>query len=144
MPAREFTAPKWRAPSVMGQEGLVHDIYRAGQMGLIFSIMRLVYRVDMRFLLGPSRGGKHLSLARQKMYYLAHCCYGISYTELGGLTQRDRTSISHGCQRIEDLRDDAGVDKSLFFIELALRMMTRSTLDQDNEAPSELKLLEKL
>ena len=144
MPAQEFTAPKWRASLLMGRNGLANDINRAGQMGLIFSVIKLVYRVDMGYLLGPSRGGKHLSLARQKMYYLAHCCCGISYTELGGLTRRDRTSIAHGCRRIEDLRDDVGVDKSLFFIELALGLMTRSTLNQENLASYEPKLLEKL
>ena len=144
MPAQEFTTPKWRASSLQSNKGPTNDIHRAGQMALIFSIIRLVYRVDMRYLLGPSLGGKHLSLARQEMYYLAHCCYGISYTELGRLTRRDRTSISHGCQRIEDLRDDVGVDKSLFFIELALLLMARSTRDQENVASFEPKLLEKL
>jgi chromosomal replication initiation ATPase DnaA len=52
--------------------------------------------------------------------YLAHVAFGLSFTDIGRLFARDRTTVAHACRLIEDLRDDSVMDQAIAFIELAL------------------------
>jgi chromosomal replication initiation ATPase DnaA len=64
--------------------------------------------------------GATVALARQTAMYLAHVTFGLSFSEIGHLFERDRTTVAHACQVIEDLRDDPTMDRALAFIEAAL------------------------
>lgn len=44
--------------------------------------------------------------ARQLAMYLVHTLLSRNYEEVGVLFDRDRTTVSHACARIEDQRED--------------------------------------
>ena len=59
--------------------------------------------------------------ARQMAMYLAHICYEWPLQRVGAAFGRDRSTASHACHLIEDLRDDRGFDEALNAIEACLR-----------------------
>ena len=61
-----------------------------------------------------------VALARQTAMYLAHVTFGLTYSEVGQLFSRDRTTVAHACSTIEDLRDDPTVDRTLSVLESTL------------------------
>jgi Bacterial dnaA protein helix-turn-helix len=61
-----------------------------------------------------------VAFARQVAMYLAHTGGGISFSEVGRLFARDRTTVAHACALVEDMRDDPAFDRCLAFLELAL------------------------
>lgn len=93
---------------------------RQGQFNLVAAYVHATRQVRPEYLLGPSRGSRHLSQARQELYYLSHVGFGLSFTQIGDLTTRDRTSVAHGVRQVEDSRDDPQRDRALHFAEAAL------------------------
>jgi chromosomal replication initiation ATPase DnaA len=69
-----------------------------------------------------TRGGPVSALARQVAMYLAHVHGGLSYTEIGRLFARDRTTVAHACCVIEDRREDAAFDRAIGLLESVLHM----------------------
>ena len=63
-----------------------------------------------------------ISRTRQTAMYLAHVVFGLSYTDVGKLFSRDRTTVAHACGAVEEWRDDPAVDRALTTLEEALRM----------------------
>ncbi|WP_224701702.1 helix-turn-helix domain-containing protein [Devosia aquimaris] len=61
-------------------------------------------------LVHPSRCRRATARARQLAMYLSHVVMGHSLTEIARAFGRDRTTVSHACALIEDLRDDPGFD----------------------------------
>jgi chromosomal replication initiation ATPase DnaA len=61
------------------------------------------------------------ALARQIVIYLAHTIWGWSLARAAASFGRDRTTASHACRRVEDLRDDAGFDARLQRLENCVR-----------------------
>jgi len=61
-----------------------------------------------------------ISLARQMAMYLAHVAFRLSFTQVGQLFGRDRTTVAHACGVIEDLRDDQIIDRALTVLTTAL------------------------
>lgn len=54
---------------------------------------------------------------RQVAMYVCHVVLGLSLTDIGRAFGRDRTTVSHACQVVEDRRDDAGYDAFVSAIE---------------------------
>lgn len=52
--------------------------------------------------------------------YLAHTGLGYTMSEVGHLFSRDRTTVAHACQVIEDRRDDPMFDHTLDLLEWAM------------------------
>ncbi len=52
--------------------------------------------------------------------YLAHVAFRLSFTQVGNLFGRDRTTVAHACGVIEDLRDDEHLDRALTVLAGAL------------------------
>jgi chromosomal replication initiation ATPase DnaA len=65
----------------------------------------------------PSRCAADVAFARQCAMYLAHVGLGLSYSEIGRLFRRDRTTAAHACRLVEDRRDDPLLDRILQMIE---------------------------
>jgi chromosomal replication initiation ATPase DnaA len=61
------------------------------------------------------------ALARQIAMYLAHTVFSWSMSRVGAAFDRDRTTASHACHRVEDLRDDAQFDSLLLKLESCAR-----------------------
>lgn len=53
------------------------------------------FLVHVSDLLGPTRGSPRVALARQHLMK-AFFMKGMNYTKIGGLLERDRTTVSHG------------------------------------------------
>jgi hypothetical protein len=73
-------------------------------------------------LLSPSRGEADVALARQLAMYLMHVVLGRLYLDVGRFFGRDRTTVSHACAVIEDLRDDPEFDAEVSRLERRLVM----------------------
>jgi chromosomal replication initiation ATPase DnaA len=79
------------------------------------------FAVPVADLRARHRGSAPVALARQCAMYLAHVGFGLSYTEVGRMFGRDRTTAAYACRVIEDLRDDPTTDMLLGVLEQACR-----------------------
>lgn len=84
-------------------------------------------KLSLRLLMHKSRGRKSTARARQLAMYLSHVVLGRSLMEIGEVFGRDRTTVSHACAVIEDLRDDRTFDEEVS----ALEEMIESALDAE-------------
>ena len=52
--------------------------------------------------------------------YLAHVSCGMTLTDVGAMFGRDRTTVAHGCLKVEYRRDDPSFDRALDLLGWAL------------------------
>jgi hypothetical protein len=79
-----------------------------------------VFGVGNAELFRATRGKAPVALARQVAMYLAHVACGLSFTEVGLVFGRDRTTVAHACRVVEDRRDDPVFDRVLELLEWAV------------------------
>ena len=80
-------------------------------------------------VLSRRRCSRQVVSARQLAMYLVHILLGRTYLEVGRLFGRDRTTVSHACARVEDLREDrSAFERDVTAIEAAM------AVDADEEA----------
>jgi hypothetical protein len=87
---------------------------------VIESAVAQVFGVRHGDLFRATRGRAHVARAREVTMYLAHVCCGLSFTEIGALLGRDRTTVAHACAVVEDRRDDPVFDRTLELLEWAV------------------------
>ena len=75
-------------------------------------------------LWSPKRGSPRAAYARQAAMYLAHVGCGLNLSEVGRLFVRDRTTVAHACNLIEQRREDPVLDRSLDLLESAMRLFS--------------------
>ncbi|MEM7399870.1 MAG: helix-turn-helix domain-containing protein [Pseudomonadota bacterium] len=80
----------------------------------------LVFGVNPSELGASTRRSPRAALARQVAMYLAHVVCGLSMTEVGVLFSRDRTTVAHACEVVEDRRDDPEMDSCVERLECAV------------------------
>jgi chromosomal replication initiation ATPase DnaA len=80
-----------------------------------------VFMVASAELWSGTRGRPNVAFARQVGMYLAHVTCGLSLTEVGEVFARDRTTVAHACNRVEDQRDDPAFDRALELLEAIMR-----------------------
>ena len=73
--------------------------------------------VPIRLLIHKSRCRSGTARARQLAMYLSHVVLGRTLTEIGDAFGRDRTTVSHACGVIEDMRDDPAFDAEVTALE---------------------------
>jgi hypothetical protein len=83
----------------------------------LFQALEAVFAVAPDDLRAPTRGRCQIALARQTGMYLARVALGMTLLGAGQLFGRDRTTASHACRVVEDLRDDPGLDALLHAME---------------------------
>ena len=66
------------------------------------------------------RRAETAAFARQVTMYLTHVVCGLSMTEVGALFARDRTTVAHACEVVEDRRDDPELDSRVERLECAI------------------------
>lgn len=91
---------------------------------LVEGIVASVFGVDPALLRGTTRGQARVALARQVAMYIAHVAYGLTLTEVGDLFGRDRTTVAHACQVVEQRRDSVEFDESVVLLELIVRALS--------------------
>lgn len=81
-------------------------------------------------MLSGSRGSSAVSRARQISMYLMRASLGMSLSRVARAFGRDRSTVSHACHVIEDLRDD--VDFDIWIEQLSVGLSSVAVL---NAAP---------
>ncbi|MEI9964513.1 MAG: helix-turn-helix domain-containing protein [Caulobacteraceae bacterium] len=77
-------------------------------------------------IVAATRARAPAARARQMAMYLAHVGYAWPLARVGLAFGRDRTTASHACHLIEDLRDDQGFDAVISELETCLRTAPES------------------
>ncbi len=90
---------------------------------IIDSAVAQVFAINLVELSRQSRGRAKVALARQVAMYVAHVACGLSFTEIGSLFDRDRTTVAHACGIVEDRRDDPMFDTVVELLECAVLNM---------------------
>ena len=70
-----------------------------------------------------TRGFADAARAREVAMYLAHVACGLTMTDAGRLFSRDRTTVSHACEVIEDRRDDVNFNHALDLLERVVKVI---------------------
>ena len=84
---------------------------------LVEATVAATFAVSIDELRAPSRGRSDVAFARQAAMYLAHIVFGLNFGVIGALFHRDRTTVAHACQLIENRRDMAAVDRLFDILE---------------------------
>jgi len=73
--------------------------------------------VCLTSMMRRSRGFGRAARARQTAIYLAHVLLSRSQQDVAVMFNRDRTTVAHAVQMVEDRRDDASVERLIQRIE---------------------------
>ncbi len=76
----------------------------------MLDIASAMFNVSGRELRSPCRSTLEVSRVRQLAMYVCHVTLGLNMTDIGAGFGRDRTTVLHGCQVVEDMRDDSEFD----------------------------------
>jgi chromosomal replication initiation ATPase DnaA len=102
---------------------------------LLESATAAAFGVPVDELRAPSRRSAGVAFARQSAMYLAHVTLGLSYSAIGTLFHRDRTTAAYACQQVEDRRDDPTIDRLLQTLEGVCGEMARGVLTHPQVRP---------
>lgn len=109
------------------------SIYSRHRLRLIEHCVSTVFKVSPCALRSKYRG-REAAFARQVAMYLAHVACGLPLSDVGRLFERDRTTVAHACQIIEDRRDDQVFDRCLAALEAALARASSPRADRLGDA----------
>lgn len=87
--------------------------------------------VPIRMLMHNTRSRPSAARARQLAMYLCHVVFGQTLAEIGAAFGRDRTTVSHACALIEDMRDDPRFDEEVCVLE---RLLERGGVEENCHA----------
>lgn len=85
------------------------------------SAASLIFQVPVPALEAQARRNANVAHARQTAMYLAHVVEGLPLRTVGQVFGRDRTTVAHGCAAVEDRRDSPCFDRTLGWMELAMK-----------------------
>ncbi len=94
-------------------ESLAARQYDQSVGSLVLKLVSTLEKVKPEALLNSSRGRADICLSRQMAMYLMHTVFSCPYHRVAVFFKRDRTTISHACRLVEDLRDNEEFDKRL-------------------------------
>ena len=128
LPGRSTSDAGWTPESASGGDDDTPSVayLPAGAQVAIEHVVSQVFGVTHDDLSIKSRGKAHIALARQVAMYLTHVALRLTFTEVGHLFSRDRTTVAHACKVVEDRRDDPAFDRALDLLEWALPSLLRS------------------
>ena len=90
-------------------------------------LVSMVTGVPAHAVLGDGRGVGPVVEARAMAIYLLHVGFAMPHARVAAAFQRDRTTVSHACRKVERMRERAAVDGMLSGLEACV-----------NAAPAEL------
>jgi chromosomal replication initiation ATPase DnaA len=125
----KFGTESWPPSRESGDAAEVADRVLA----LVESIVARVYMVEHGDLHSPTRGLAHVAHARQIAMYLAHVICGVRLADVGRGFGRDRTTVAHACEAVEDRRDDPTFDLTLEQVVAILRRLCDLTFPSCRE-----------
>ena len=89
--------------------------------GFAEALVAHLYGTSVAELHATTRGGERIAFARQLAMYLLHIVYKMDRGEVAGRFGRDRSTVSHACRRLEDMREDPALDRLVRRLEILLR-----------------------
>jgi chromosomal replication initiation ATPase DnaA len=95
---------------------------RAQLCEAVIDLCSALFNVSGHDLRQSKRCSQGIARVRQIAMYLCNTTLGISLTEIGKAICRDRTTVGHAVQLIEDLRDDAEFDAIMEQVERVTRI----------------------
>lgn len=102
--------------------GFAAEIRRApAGLGVTQVMVAHVYGVSLESLLAATRCDRRVAEARQVAMYLAHVVLRMSLAAVARGFGRDRTTASHACRHIENMREDPELDRLVAWLEVLLR-----------------------
>ncbi len=112
-----------------------HRVTRASSVCLVVEAsVAASYRLPLAIFHLPNRSSAPVAFARQIAMYVAHVWLGLSLTEVGRYFGRDRTTVSHACQVVEDRREDRNVDRIVSSIEAAVDLWLKNGRNLGDDA----------
>ena len=87
---------------------------------LVAACVMTVFGVSQEELFRPTRGPARIALARQVAMYLHHVILARSLSAVAVRFGRDRTTVAHACQMIEERRDSSEFDALVISLEMAI------------------------
>ena len=95
----------------------------------LIDIAAAFFSISSKYLRTSGRSSMAASRVRQVAMYIAHVVLGLTQTEVGRGFGRDRTTVTHACQVVEDLRDDLEFDQIVLKFELIAHAAFRNRLE---------------
>lgn len=89
--------------------------------GVTQILVAQAYGVALDEIRAVTRRNSQAAFARQIAMYLAHVVFSLSIGEVAKAFARDRSTVCHAIQRVEALRDDPDLDRTLGWLETLLR-----------------------
>lgn len=87
-----------------------------------------LFSLPSKELRGSGRSTLPVSRVRQIAMYVAHVVLRLTMADVGRGFGRDRTTVLHACQLVEDLRDDAEYDRVVSMFERVASAAFRTRL----------------
>ncbi|MGH6763065.1 MAG: helix-turn-helix domain-containing protein [Phyllobacterium sp.] len=88
--------------------------------GLI-DIISAYFNVSGRELRAPGRGNRAVARVRQIGMYTAHVVLQLPMAEVGRAFGRDRSTVTHACHLVEDLREDRDFEEIVSAVERVVK-----------------------
>lgn len=130
VPARPRTRRSARQHALAVPENCLRDMLE-GAVSDAFAVPRSALR-------HPTRGCARIAFARQVAMYLAHVAWGLRFTDIGRILERDRTTVAYACELVEDRRDDPTLDRTLDLLTWALNhLRQRQIAGTDDQRSSD-------
>lgn len=95
----------------------------------LIDIVAAFFSVSSKELRKSGRTNVPVSRVRQIAMYVAHVVLRLTQAEVGRGFGRDRTTVLHACQVIEDMRDDQEFDRVVQVVERIAHAAFRNRLD---------------
>lgn len=116
------------------------EVLRMARMrrDLVMRCVSICLDVPIRAMMRPGRGQAREVLARHICMYLLHVVFSLSPGVIGCLFRKDRTTVAHACQRIEDRRDVAAFDAFLHALEVAAGALDAAVRTRTNHELPEI------
>jgi chromosomal replication initiation ATPase DnaA len=89
--------------------------------GMAQVVVAHAYGLTVDELRTPKRGMKKAANARQIAMYLMHVVFSMNLASVGRGFGRDRSTAAHAVHRVEAMRDDPELNRTLGWLEATLR-----------------------
>ncbi len=95
----------------------------------LIDIAAAFFSISSKDLRRPGKSSMGASRVRQVAMYVAHVVLRLTQAEVGRGFGRDRTTVAHACQVVEDLRDDMEFEQIVLKLELIAHAAFRNRLE---------------
>jgi Bacterial dnaA protein helix-turn-helix len=128
MPHNKIAQPRQR-PQPPGQDEAAYICW------LPQAATAAAFGVPVDEMRAPSRRTSDVAFARQSAMYLAHVTLNLTYSAVGKLFHRDRTTAAYACRLVEDRRDIPTIDMLLQTLEGVCGELAQGNLTQSRVWP---------